>query len=65
MGPRFDETVRGRKFFDGQLPRLIKAIEDNTAELKRANDLKEKELLQTEKMFGIGVMEGEPERKER
>lgn len=44
MGPRFDETVRGRKFYDSQLPKLIKAIEDNTAELKRANDLKEQEL---------------------
>lgn len=44
MGVRFDETIRGRKFFDGDLPRLIKAIEDNTAELKRANDLKELEL---------------------
>lgn len=44
MGPRFDETQRGRKFYDSQLPKLIKAIEENTAELKRANDLKEKEL---------------------
>ena len=44
MGPRFDETMRGRKFYDADLPRLIKAIEANTAELKRANDLKEKEL---------------------
>ena len=42
MGPRFDETQRGRIFFDAQLPRLIKAIEANTAELKRANDLNEK-----------------------
>lgn len=44
MGPRFDETQRGRKFYDSQLPKLIKAIEENTAELKRANDIKEKEL---------------------
>ena len=41
---RFDETARGRKFFDADLPRLIKAIEANTAEIKRMNDLKEKEL---------------------
>lgn len=44
MGPRFDETPRGRRFYDSQLPKLIVAIEANTAELKRANDLKEKEL---------------------
>lgn len=43
MGPRFDETQRGRRFFDAHIPKLIKAIEENTAELKRANDLKEKE----------------------
>ena len=44
MGPRFDETQRGRKFYDADLPKLIKAIQENTAELKRANDLKEQEL---------------------
>lgn len=44
MGPRFDETPRGRRFYDSQLPKLIAAIEANTAELKRANDLKEQEL---------------------
>lgn len=44
MGPRFDETLRGRKFFDTDIPKLIKAIKENTAELKRANDLKEAEL---------------------
>ena len=65
MSIRFDETVRGVKFFDRQLPDLIKAIEKNTAEMKRANDLKEKELEQTEKLFGIGVIDGEPEPQER
>ena len=44
MGPRFDETVRGRKFYDNHFPKLIRAIEENTKELKRANDLKEQEL---------------------
>ena len=44
MVVRFDETPRGRKFYERDLPKLIKAIEENTLELKRANDLKEKEL---------------------
>ena len=44
MGPRFDETIAGRKFFGSDVPRLIKAIQENTAELKRAKDLKESEL---------------------
>ena len=65
MSIRFDETGRGVRLFDSQLPKLIKAIEENTAEMKRANDLKEKELEQTEKLFGIGVTDGEPEPKER
>ena len=60
MGPRFDETIRGRKFFDGQLPQLIKAIQENTAELKRANDLKEAEL----KSKGV-LQEGESLQTER
>lgn len=51
MGPRFDETQRGRKFYDADLPKLIKAIESNTAELKRANDLKRYELGITEEMI--------------
>ena len=44
MGPRFDETQRCRKFYDRDIPMLIEAIQENTAELKRANDLKEAEL---------------------
>ena len=59
MAVRFDETPRGRKFFEGQLPQLIKAIEENTAELKRANDLKEAE---HKAMYGYGLIEeGEPD----
>lgn len=41
---RFDETQRGRKFYDAQLPKLIKTIEENTKALNRANELKELEL---------------------
>lgn len=44
MGPRFDETPRGRRFFESDLPKLIKAIQELTEEMKRTNDLKEKEL---------------------
>lgn len=40
MSIRFDETIRGQRFYDAQLPRLIKAIEENTKELKRANEIK-------------------------
>lgn len=60
MGINFHETVMGRRFFEGQLPALIKAIEANTAEMKRANDLKEKE----QKLMSMGVIQiedGEPE----
>ncbi len=38
---KFFQTMMGRKFFEGQLPRLIKALEKIAEELKRANDLKE------------------------
>lgn len=44
MGISFHETIMGKKFYEGTLPRLIKAIEENTKEMKRANDLKEIEL---------------------
>lgn len=44
IGFQLHETLIGQRFFQAQLPQLIKAIEANTAELKRANDLKEAEL---------------------
>ena len=44
MSVRFDETPAGRKFYQVDVPKLIKAITENTIELKRANDLKELEL---------------------
>lgn len=48
---KFSQTVIGRRFFEGQLPRLIQALEKVGDELERANDLKEKELkLEQEKI---------------
>ena len=35
--PEFHETGYGRKFFDGDLPKLIKAIEKVGRELERFN----------------------------
>ena len=46
---QFHETVMGQRFFQGQLPKLIKALEKIGAELERANDLKEKELAKKQK----------------
>jgi hypothetical protein len=42
--PDFYQTQRGAKFFDGQLPSLIRRMEKIGSELERANDLKEKAL---------------------
>ena len=42
-GPQFFQTGMGQKFFEGTLPRLVQAAEDIHQELKRANDLKEKD----------------------
>lgn len=39
----FFETVAGHRFFEKQLPDLIRALEKVAAELKRSNDLKEQE----------------------
>jgi hypothetical protein len=48
-GPKFFETGYGRRFFDGQLPKLIENIGNVAVELKRANDLKEKEVYANQK----------------
>lgn len=40
----FFQTIMGKRFFEGHVPRLVKALEKIAEELERANDLKEKEL---------------------
>ena len=41
MYPKFFQTMMGRSFFEGQVPRLIKAIEKLACELQRYNDAQE------------------------
>lgn len=36
--PRFDETVYGKRFFDSQLPKLIKALERIADALEKQNE---------------------------
>jgi hypothetical protein len=43
MGPEFFQTIMGRKFYEADVPRIAKALENIAVELKRSNDLKEKE----------------------
>jgi hypothetical protein len=38
--PQFHETVYGKRFFGGQLPQLIKQLENIGNDLSRINDLK-------------------------
>jgi hypothetical protein len=45
----FFKTMMGRKFFEGSVPRIARALEDIGNELKRANDLKEAEKPETMK----------------
>jgi hypothetical protein len=36
--------MMGKRFYEGDVPRIAKALEEVAIEMKRANDLKEKEL---------------------
>lgn len=45
MGLQFHETVMGRRFFEGNVPRLIKAIEEQNALLRAQNELIAKQTL--------------------
>lgn len=40
---QFFETVAGRRFYEHQLPELLKLLDKIAVELKRSNDLKEQE----------------------
>lgn len=41
--PQFYETWYGKRFFDNQLPKLIKELSRIADALEKANELKEKE----------------------
>lgn len=41
--PNFHESVRGARFFDGQLPKLIKVLERIANALEESNELKKAE----------------------
>lgn len=40
----FYNTIAGHRFYEHQLPELVRVLEKIAAELKRANDLKEQEI---------------------
>jgi hypothetical protein len=48
MGLHFHETVRGAKFFDRDLPDLIKAINRLSDELEKNRMLEERKLVEKE-----------------
>jgi len=41
--PEFFQTMMGRQFYEGTVPRIAKALEDIAFELKRQNKLKEEQ----------------------
>lgn len=45
----FFQTILGRRFYEGDVPRITKSLEKIATELKRQNDLKERELELKEK----------------
>ncbi|GAF68320.1 unnamed protein product [marine sediment metagenome] len=44
MSVEFFQTIMGKRFYEGTAPRIADKLSDIAKELKRANDLKEKEL---------------------
>ncbi|WP_246938529.1 hypothetical protein [Bacillus pinisoli] len=47
----FFQTIGGRKLIEGEIPSIRKALANIAHELKRANDLKEFELLQNKQQL--------------
>ncbi len=45
MSLQFHETVRGRNFFEVQLPKLIKAIDKMAAAIEERNELLKEQIL--------------------
>jgi len=53
MGPEFWKTGDGKRFLFGIVPRLVDALEDVAKELKRQNDLAEKNAENAEKIADL------------
>lgn len=66
MGLQFHETVYGKKFFEYQLPKLTKAIESLSENMKRQNDNAgtEKEALAPEKREALLAVFQNPQKAE-
>ncbi|KRG13927.1 hypothetical protein ACA30_13450 [Virgibacillus soli] len=43
-GPQFFQTIRGRNFYEKDIPNLVSSLDKLAEETKRENDLKEREL---------------------
>lgn len=41
MGPEFFQTAMGRKFYESDFPKMIKAIERLATAIEKANDIAE------------------------
>lgn len=52
-GPQFHQTLRGRKFYEGDFPKFVSSLDALVEETKRANDLKERELKLMEKSIEL------------
>ena len=46
----FFRTLGGRRFFEGDIPALVKALQDISEQMKIANELKQREIKFNEKM---------------
>jgi len=42
MYPKFFQSMMGKSFFEGQVPRLVKALEKLACEFQRYNDTQER-----------------------
>ena len=48
--PEFHETKMGRYFYDGNVPRLIRALERIADALEKQNEMKDKEVKESKKV---------------
>ncbi|MBM7715372.1 hypothetical protein MXL46_11260 [Heyndrickxia sporothermodurans] len=52
-GPEFYQTKLGRKFYEADFPKFVSKLDSMVEEVKRANDLKERELDLLEKSMEL------------
>ena len=54
------QTIMGKRFYEGHVPKIVKALESIAIELKRFNDSRDKKTYTPQELEKLGIKETYP-----